>query len=96
MAEIFGDIFRATRAKIAVPALNIGKTSMQPSAAFRCLGLILHERLCYGEHIRGVTSKCYAVIATIRRLRAIGLPRDGLILVYKALLVPLLTYCISI
>ena len=43
-----------------------------------------------------ITPKSYAVIAQLGRLRAAGFPLGGLLIAYKALLVPLLTYCISL
>lgn len=76
-------LFRATRRKITVPGIKIGSVHIQPSETVRCLGLVLHERLSWREHLRGIIPKCYAVIALLNRLRTMGFPAEGRILVYK-------------
>ena len=58
--------------------------------------LVLHENLRWDDHVDHITPKCYAAIASLRRLRDVGIPISGLLTVYKALFIPLLTYGITI
>jgi len=56
----------------------------------------MHEKLSWQPHVDVVSSKCYAVIASLRRLRQVGIPTEGLLLVYRTLLIPILSYCVSV
>ena len=81
---------------MAVPGITIRGDVIHPSPAVKCLGVMFHERLGWDNHLRSITPKCYAVVAQLRHLRTVGSPIEGLILVYKALFVPLSAYCISL
>ena len=89
-------LFRASRVELAVPGIRIGGSVIHPSPATKCLDVMLHERLGWDNHLWSITLKCYAVVAQLRHLRTVGIPIEGLILVYKALFVPPLAYCISL
>ena len=71
-------------------------TPVAISDSVRCLGFTLDEGVGWTKHLDSMAPKAYAVIAALRKLRDIGIPRDGLKLVYRGLLVPLVTYGIVI
>ena len=70
--------------------------SVPLSPSVKCLGLTLQHTLRWQDHLGSLAPKCYAVIASLRRLRDLGITVEGLLLVYKALLIPLLCYGITI
>lgn len=66
------------------------------SSNVTCLGVTLHEHMKWDAHLNALTPKCYTVISSLRRLREVGIPEDGLLAAYRALFEPVLGYCISI
>ena len=60
----------------------------------KCLGLTLHENLKWGPHISSLSPKCYSIIASLSRLRDVGVPTKGLIFVIKSLFIPVLCYAL--
>ena len=89
-------LFRASSRKFDLPRIRLGDIYVVPSKSVKCLGVILHERLSWKDHVLSLKPKCYAVVAMLRRLRVVGVPLEGLFMVYKTLLVPVLSYCISL
>ena len=61
-----------------------------------CLGVTLSSDTKWNEHFRVASRKCYAVIASLARLKQLGYDRNFLLWLYDALLVPVLSYGISV
>ena len=47
-------------------------------------------------HVRHISKRCFAVIASIARLRRTGMAVPLLVSIYKALLEPILSYCLPV
>ena len=89
-------IFRTPQRSISLePAFFCGNLC-QLSQTTKCLGLTLHETVRWQAHLSAVAPKCYAISASLRRLRELGVPKEGLLMVYRTLFLPVLTYAISI
>lgn len=89
-------LFRSTRRKVSILPVKIGDSLLELSQSAKCLGLTLSENLNWFAHLEGISSKCYSVVASLRRLREVGVPQQGLLCVYKALFIPLLFYGVSV
>jgi Reverse transcriptase (RNA-dependent DNA polymerase) len=89
-------LFHTSQRPIQLDSLQFCEGSITTSTTVKCLGLTIHENLSWQPHLDAVAPKCYAVIASLRRLREVGAPTDALLLTYEALLVPLLCYGVSI
>ena len=55
-----------------------------------------HSATEWDRHIEAIAPKCYAVIASLRLLRQVGIPLRGLLAVYNSLVIPLLTYAFAV
>lgn len=89
-------LFRSAPTVVPPVPVQLRGLDLSLSSSVRCLGLTIHECLKWWDHMATLLPKCYAVIASIRRLRDLGVPSSGLLLLYKALLLPLLCYGFSI
>ena len=89
-------LFRPARRTIRVDPVAFCGIMMPWSKSVRCLGLTLNETLRWQDHLSSCMPKCYAVVATLRRLRELGVPVEGLVCLYRVLLEPLLCYGISV
>ena len=54
-------------------------------------GLVLDQQLNFIDHIQNKTTKCYKIIAIIKKL-SVNRPRDALLRVYKSFIRPHLDY----
>ena len=68
--------------------------SLSPSAT--CLGVCFNEHMKWDSHVDALTSKWYAVISSLRRLRQVGATMTVLLKAYRALFEPILGYCIAV
>jgi hypothetical protein len=66
------------------------------NSSAKCLGLKLHEHMKWEPHLKSMSGKCYAVIASLARLRRTGADTSLLIQVYRALFEPVLTYSVAL
>lgn len=89
-------LFRSAQRKALLDCLRIGQSNVPLSRTFKCLGLTLHELLDWKAHLSAIRPKCYAVVSALRRLRTVGVPTEGLLIVYEALFLPVLCYAILI
>lgn len=91
-------LFKDPRAYIQVPnnGIQINSIVIPFTDKMRCLGVQLSSDFSWGGHFRCLRGKCYSVIAALARLRRAGVEIEALILFYKALFVPVISYGISV
>ena len=89
-------LFRTARRPVNMASVQLCDTNIPLSSSVRCLGITLDEKLNWRTHLEYVTPRCYSVIASLRRLREVGIPVEGLLLAYKGLFLPLLCYGILV
>ena len=76
--------------------LNIKGEHLPLSPNARCLGVLLNQHMKWEPHIKSMSGKCYAVVASLARLRRTGVDITLLLQVYRALFEPVLTYCVTL
>ena len=89
-------LFRPPQRSVEIAPVRFCGERMPWTESVKCLGLTLHETLSWQVHLGTLSSKCYAVVAMLRRLRELGFPTSSLMFVYKTLLVPLLCYGLAV
>ena len=91
-------LFRSRQSNLDLPSSSLllagHQVPLSPSAV--CLGVTLSHDLSWAPHISLVRKKGYSVVATIARLRVRGAPLSVLVLVYKALFEPILSYALIV
>ena len=65
---------------------------IQPKSCVKYLGILVDSDLAWTEHIHSLRKKCLAVLSVIRRI-SIYMPTTLLKTLYKAFVLPCLTYC---
>ena len=65
---------------------------IQPKSCVKYLGILVDSDLAWTEHIHSIRKKCLAVLSVIRRI-SIYMPTTLLKTLYKAFVLPCLTYC---
>ena len=60
------------------------------------LGILFDEKLSFIDHVKSITKRAIAKSYVVFRLRRIGFSIRELTLLYKALVLPTLTYCCSV
>jgi hypothetical protein len=61
-----------------------------------CLGIILDQHLSWSIHIGHIISKCYGALNALNTLKRNGVGRSIILMSYRAILVPHLTYCMAV
>lgn len=91
-------LFRTRQCKIVFPmdCIKVCDEKVELAETAECLGITFSKNIKWQEHINTVTTKCYAAICTIARLRQSGLPREALFTVYRALFEPVLAYGVAV
>lgn len=89
-------LFRLPQRTVQVVPVQLCGEMLPWSESVKCLGITLHDTLKWHAHLQSFQPKCYAVIAMLRRLRELGIPTEGLLKLYNALLVPLLCYGLAV
>ena len=78
-------------AKALVPRIN--NTNLEKVEQFQFLGLTLDSNLNWKKHSNNVTNKCSRIIGILNRLKHM-LPQRIKIMLYNALLLPHINYCL--
>ena len=73
------------------PTINFNNVEVERAPFRKHLDVILDEKLNFKQHVDNVISKINKGIAVIKKLRY-SLPRNSLIMIYKAFLPPLIDY----
>lgn len=89
-------LFRSAQRRLNISSIRFGQQELPLSRTATCLGVVFQEYLRWDAHLDTLAKKCYAVIASLRRLREVGLARACLIKAYRALFEPVLSYCIAV
>ena len=84
-------IFSRRRNHVNHPVLHFNETPVKTAPFQKHLGLILDEKLTFGQHMNEKISKANKGIGLIRRLYSY-LPRTSLLVIYKSFIRPLLDY----
>jgi len=77
-------------------SLKFDGVALPPSPSAKCLGLFFDSDLKWLTYFNSIKPKCYAVLASLRRLRSLHFSQSQLIKFYKILLLPVLSYSIVI
>jgi len=91
-------VFRSPRSTLNITnhLFHIGQNFIDNSERAPLLGISLTPSLTWSSHLEILTAKCTKVIFLISRLRQLGIPHKFLIFIYKALFIPVISYCITI
>ena len=81
--------------------LNFGRhdvsliSGIDRKSSVKLLGIFFDEKLRFNDHVKCITKRATAKLYVVFRLRRIGFSIRELTLLYKALVLPRLTYCCS-
>ena len=78
---------------IKPPVPKINNTNIEKVEQFKFLGLTLDSNLNWKKHSDNITNKCSQIIGILNRLKQI-LPQNITIMLYNALLLPHINYCL--
>ena len=78
---------------IKTPVPKINNTTIEKVGQFKFLGLTLDSNLNWKKHSDNITNKCSQIIGILNRLKHI-LPQSIKIMLYNALLLPHINYCL--
>ena len=78
--------------KPPVLPISINKVPVPRVKCYKCLGVILDEKLNWEHHVEMITKKVNAGIAVIKRIKTC-VPQEFLQTVYNALIQPYFDYC---
>ena len=82
--------------------LNFGRhdvaliSGIDRRSSLKILGILFDEKLSFDDHVKCITKRATANFYIVFRLRRIGFSIRELTLLYKALVLPTLTYCCSV
>ena len=82
--------------------LNFGRHDVPPifgidrKSPVKLLGILFDEMLSFNDHVKCITKRATAKLYVVFRLKRIGFSIRELTLLYKALVLPTLTYCCSV
>ena len=82
--------------------LNFGRhdvplfSGIERKSSVKLLGILFDEKLSFNDHVKCITKRATAKFYVVFRLRRIGFSIGELTLLYKALVLPILTYCCSV
>ena len=89
-------LFRSAQRGLIVDQTVLSELAISLSPSATCLGVCFNEHMKWDSHVDALTSKCYAVISSLRRLRQVGATMTVLLKAYRALFEPILGYCIAV
>ena len=75
--------------------MKIDERFLERAKTYNYLGIDLDENLSWDSHIDNIVKKVSAGLGAIRRVRSL-VPRETLIMIYKALVQPYFDYCSSV
>ena len=82
--------------------LNFGRldvpliSGIDRESSVKLLGILFDGKLSFNDHVKCSTKRATAKLYVVFRLRKIGFSNRELTLLYKALVLPTLTYCCSV
>ena len=82
--------------------LNFGRhdvpliSGIDRKSSVKLLGILFDEKLSFNDHVKCITKRANAKLYVVFRLRRIGFSIRELTLLYRALVLPTLTYCCSV
>ena len=82
--------------------LNFGRhdvaliSGVDRRSSLKILGILFDEKLSFDDHVKCITKRATANFHIVFRLRRFGFSIPELTLLYKALVLPTLTYCCSV
>ena len=79
---------------IKPPVPKINNTNIEKVEQFKFLGLTLDSNLNWKKHSDNITNKCSQIIGILNRLKHNILPQSIKIMLYNALLLPHINYCL--
>ena len=105
--HIFGDHFCSKNLsfnadKNSKMLLNFGQhdvpfiSGIDRKSSVKLLGILFDEKLSFNDHVKCITKRATAKLYVVFRLRRNGFSIRELTLLYKALVLPTLTYCCSV
>ena len=79
----------------AVPdsPIVINGEPVEQVVSYKYLGLNLDNKLSFTHHTTAVQKKCQQRLHVLRRLRSFNIDAKLLLLLYRSIIEPLLTYC---
>ena len=86
-------VFHTQHRAIKPPVPKINNTNIEKVEQFKFLGLTLDSNLNWKKHSDNITNKCSQIIGILNRLKQI-LPQNIKIMLYNALLLPHINYCL--
>ena len=89
-------LFKPVQRGIEVGPMTICGSKIPLSSSAVCLGVTLNAGFKWDDHLDTLSGKCYAVIASLRRLRQCRAPRSVLLMSYRSLFEPILSYCVLV
>jgi hypothetical protein len=91
-------IFRTDKCKAKVDDIEIVLDGKLVNIVKKhlCLGVVLDQHLKWYPHINHITTKCYGALNALNVLNKKGVGQSVLIMAYKAIFLPQLTYCMAI
>lgn len=90
-------VFSSTQSKLQIPSqIYLRGEKLDIVENVKCLGLVLYRRLNWLANFISTKKRCYYIIAVLSRMRSLGIPLQGLLLLYKTLFLPILTYAIIV
>ena len=78
---------------IKTPVPKINNATIEKVGQFKFLGLTLDSNLNWKKHSDNITNKCSQILGILNRLKHI-LPQSIKIMLYNALLLPHINYCL--
>lgn len=95
--KTIGTLFCSPQSKLNLPGnLEFFGVTIPIAESVKCLGITLSRRLDWQTNFKVAKRRCYQSIAMLARLKNLGVPASVLLLLYKTLYVPLLTYGIIV
>ena len=81
------------RNRTAISPIVINGEPVEQVDSFKYLGVILHEKLSFTEHVTAVQKKSQQRLHVLRKLRAFYVDPLLLLRLYRSIIEPLLAYC---
>ena len=88
-------VFHTPQRRVNYPTLKLNNVNIERVSQFNFLGVILASSLKWDKHVAHVSLKISRVIGVLYRLKHI-FPREVLLTLYNALILPHLSYCILV
>ena len=88
-------VFHTPQRRVNYPTLKLNNVNIERVSQFNILGVILASSLKWDKHVAHVSLKISRVIGVLYRLKHV-FPRDVLLTLYNALILPHLSHCILV